>query len=192
MLPLERSADEQPRGIAARDEQERDDRRGKRVERRTHIACQLFEQAGHGRARARVGVWMLDGQRIGEDRELGARLLDRDARPKAAEHTQHPRVAAADVRVEAERDPHLRHARPHRRRMKPIGEDADERIRPAAQDDRLSEHRGIALIAPRPQRVADDRDWWRAGVDLQPGGIRGQGPAGRRTPRISRNWRAHR
>ena len=43
VLPLERAADEQSRGIAARDEKERDDRRGKRVERRTHIACQLFE-----------------------------------------------------------------------------------------------------------------------------------------------------
>ena len=98
-----------------------------------------------------------------EDRELGARLLDGDARPQAAEHAQHARVAAADVRVEAERHPDLRHARPHRRRMKPVGEDADERVRPSAQDDRLSEHRGIAVIAPHPERVADDRHCRRAG-----------------------------
>ena len=100
---------------------------------------------------------------VGEDRELGARLLDRGTWPQAAEHTQHPRVAAADVRVEAERHPHLGHARPHRRRMKPVGEDADERVRPSAQDDRLTEHRGIAVIAPHPEAVADDRHRRRAG-----------------------------
>ena len=64
VLPLERSADEQPRGVAARDEQERDHRGGKRVQRRTNVAGQLFEQPGDGRARSPVGVWMLDGERV--------------------------------------------------------------------------------------------------------------------------------
>ncbi len=47
--------------------------------------------------------------------------------------------------------------------MKPIREDADECVRPPAQDDRLSQRSGIAMVAPHPERVADDGHRWRAG-----------------------------
>ena len=86
VLPLQRSADEQPRGVAARDTQQRDDRGGKRIERRADVACQLFEQPGNCRASAPVRVRMLDCERLGEDSELGVRLRDCYLGTQAAEH----------------------------------------------------------------------------------------------------------
>ena len=64
VLPLERSADQQSRRVSARDEQERDNSGGERVERRPDVARQLLVQIGDRRTGASVGVWMLDRERV--------------------------------------------------------------------------------------------------------------------------------
>ena len=166
VLPLERSADEQPRGVSTRDEQERGNSGGERVQRWPDIAGQLLEQPGNGDTCASVGVWVLD-----------ASVLARTVSSARACSTAMPgRMRPSTRSIRASRrptlgsrpiwDPYVRHPRPHRRRMKPLGKNADERVGPAAEDDGLPEHRGIALVTPHPERVADDRDRRRAGPIL--------------------------
>ena len=144
VLPLQRAADEQSRGIAARDEQERDDRGGKRVQRGTNIARQLFAQARDGRARAGFvsGCSMASAPaRAVSSARACSTVTPGRRRPmtRSIRASRRPTFG-----IEAEGHPHLRHARPHRRRMKTLGEDADERVRPAAQEDRLPDGAGIA------------------------------------------------
>ena len=68
VLAGQRAADQEAGGVAARDEQERDDGGGERVERRADVARQLLEQAGDHRAGACVGLWVLDREGRGDAR----------------------------------------------------------------------------------------------------------------------------
>ena len=83
------------------------------------------------------GVRTASGSR--KDIEFGTRLFDRGAVAKAPEDAQHARVATTNVGIEAERHPDLRRAWPHGRRMESFWQHADQRVRPAAQKNGLSQ-----------------------------------------------------
>ena len=94
-------------GVAAGDEQERDHGSRQRIQCGSDLARHLLEQSRDGHACSRVRVGVLGGEAGGEQRELGASLIDRDVRPEPPDHPQHARIAPADIGIEPERDPDL-------------------------------------------------------------------------------------
>ncbi len=154
----ERSGQRQVGEVGAGDQQHASDRAQEEQQALAHATDQVVAQRDH---EARIGEWFLRFARreLGhlhlDDIQFRARLLEGHAVPQAANALV---VVIADpADVHAKRDERVR-----RRANEFIGQpelrpqDADDRMAPAIEQDRLADDCRVALESRLPQGVADD------------------------------------
>jgi hypothetical protein len=164
-LPLPRGGahQQQVRHVGAGDQQHQADRAEKEQQLLAHVAHHRFLERRDGHRAELVLLRELEGEPAPDHVRLRPHLGERGAGRQAGDGAEVDRAAGLDVvGLKDERHPDVGGAR----ELRPLPQDADQRIGLAVQGQRAAEHAGIGAEAAAPELLRDHRHAGSLGVVL--------------------------